>query len=200
MNLDLKTVSFGLPYTKREIVEQYPLERDVVHTFFSELSLDLFFAAPAGVWSPAENLVHLIKSKSGVVRALTLPKAALRLRFGTSGRASRPFDAVRAHYYQFVTAGTAITTPQFEPDVEAKSAAEREKILAKWHEKGEELVGALASWSEDQLDQFQVPHPLMGNVTMREILFFTMFHNLTHVNDVSRLLGRPEVEWFEMES
>lgn len=196
MNHDLNTLSLGLPFTQREIIEQYPLERDAVHHFFAELPLDLFFAAPAGVWSPADNLVHLIKSKSAFLRALKLPKAALRLRFGTSKRDSRPFDEVRAHYYQFVDAGTAISTPPYEPNIGVHTAAEREKILAKWHKKGEVLVDALGNWHEDQLDQFQVPHPLMGNVTMREMLFFTMFHNLTHVNDVSRLLGRPEVEWF----
>lgn len=33
-------------------------------------------------------------------------------------------------------------------------------------------------------------------MTVREILFFTLYHNMHHVNDVQRLLGQPEAEWF----
>jgi len=39
------------------------------------------------------------------------------------------------------------------------------------------------------LDKFMLPHPLLGKLAVREMLFFTMYHNLHHVNNVRRQRG-----------
>lgn len=58
------------------------------------------------------------------------------------------------------------------------------------------MQAALGKWSDKALDSYLLPHPLLGKMTVREILFFTLYHNLHHVNDVQRLLNQPETEWF----
>lgn len=189
-------IQLGEPYSSDEIIAALSAETDAVHSFFADIDPDLFFSAPAGIWSPADNLVHLIKSSAPVVMALKLPKLALRLRFGKAQAASRTVAEVRAEYTDVALAGGAVATGGYVPEVDDFSAENRTNILAKWHAKSSELVAVIPKWSEKHLDQYVLPHPLLGDMTVREILFFTLYHNMHHVNDVQRLLVLPESEWF----
>jgi hypothetical protein len=38
-------------------------------------------------------------------------------------------------------------------------------------------------WSEAELDRYTLPHPLLGDLTMREMLCFTLYHNQRHISD-----------------
>ncbi|VAW31181.1 hypothetical protein MNBD_CHLOROFLEXI01-2412 [hydrothermal vent metagenome] len=173
------------------------MEITVVHTFFANIDDDPFFAAPEGVWSPAENLLHLIQSVRPVIMALNFPKTALRLRFGKAKQASRPLAQVRDTYVNVALASGGQARGSFLPEVQTYSPAEKVRILAKWQKKGADLQAAIGKWPEKALDSYVLPHPLLGKMTVREILFFTLYHNLHHVNDVQRLLNQAESEWFE---
>ena len=191
-------MNLGSPFSKEEIVDSLKHEMTAVRDYFVNMPDAEFFEAPTNIWSPAENLVHLIKSVSPLVNALKLPKMALKMRFGKAKHASRPLAGVRKAYMQFVDAGTAIAPSNFAPDVSDHSAAERVRILHGWERKCGQLVSAVESWEDDDLDHLVVPHPLLGDMTLREILLFTLYHNQHHVNDVQRLRNELESEWFEI--
>lgn len=189
-------IELGSPYTKAEMTEALAAEVEAVHTFFSEIDEDKFFAAPENVWTAADNLVHLIQSCSPVILALKVPKTVLRVRFGKAKRPSRTLADVRDASVNEALAGGGEASGQFLPEVEEPSPAERERVLAKWLSKGNEFPKAIADWSEEDLDKYVLPHPLLGKMTVREILLFTLYHNMHHVNDVQRLLNLPVSEWF----
>ena len=186
----------GEPFTKEEITEALIAEFTAVHNFFATIQQENFFIAPEDVWSAADNLVHLIKSCKPVAQGLGLPKMALKLRFGTAKHASKTFSEVRNQYVNVALAGGAVAGGPYLPEVAEKTAVERERILNKWQSIGEELTSAVAKWSEKDLEKYQVKHPLLGDMRVREILFFTLYHNMHHVNDTQRLLNMPESEWF----
>lgn len=190
-------IHLGSPYTKADIIAALTTEHQTVQAFFETIADELFFTAPPAVWTPADNLVHLIKSCSPIMMAMKLPKAALRLRFGKAKHPSRSLSEIRAAYMAIAAQGQLIAPSTFQPLVEAHTTAEKERILAKWEQKGAEFTEVIAKWSEDDLDQYVLPHPLLGNLTMREMLLFTIYHNMHHVNDVQGLLNRAHVEWFE---
>ena len=189
-------IQLGSPFTRAEIVPALSAEIKAVHTYFADIPEDQFFNAPAGVWSPADNLVHLIKAVSPITKGLKLPKIALRLRFGKVKHDSKSFEAVRHRYVDGVLADGGEAGPPYLPEVKETSSAERTRILAKWQSMDAALRAGLKGWSDRDLDNYQVVHPLIGPMTVREILLFTLYHNMHHVNDVRRLLGQSEVEWF----
>ena len=43
-------------------------------------------------------------------------------------------------------------------------------------------------WSEKKLDRYQAPHPALGKLTIREMLYFTIFHNVHHARLVAERL------------
>lgn len=190
----------GSPFTQQEIAATFILEWTAVHTFFAEIDVEQFFSAPEAVWSPAENLVHLIKSCSPVILALNIPKTILRIRFGWANQPSQTLAQVRHTYLNDALANGGKAGGPFVPAVtEDFSDVHKANILAKWQEKGASLQMALSKWTDQALDNYLLPHPLLGKLTVREILFFTLYHNMHHVNDVQRLLNQPVSEWFAVE-
>ncbi|HYF61539.1 MAG TPA: DinB family protein [Herpetosiphonaceae bacterium] len=189
-------ISLGQPYGKSEIIEAWSDEYLEVGRFFAAIEGDAFFAAPAGVWSPAENLVHLIRSAKPVALALRIPKPLLMLRFGRMHRPSRSFAAMRSDYVDVALAGGAVASGSFVPQVTGSGREVKQRILTSWNNAGRRLEQELAGWSEAALDRSALPHPVLGTLSVREMLFFTLYHTMHHVNDVQRLLGRPVSEWF----
>ncbi len=192
-------IGLGQPSTKQEIMAALEAEFTAVHNFFAAIEETQFFSAPQGVWSPAENLVHLIKSCAPVIMALNIPQTALRIRFGWVRHELRTLAQVRHTYVNEALANGGRAGGPFLPEGIEPAAGTQANILAKWQEKGGELQAALEKWSDKALDQYLLPHPLLGKMTVREILFFTLYHNMHHVNDVQRLLNQPEIDWFERE-
>ena len=41
------------------------------------------------------------------------------------------------------------------------------------------------AWSERALDRYRLPHPLLGRLTVREMLLFTLYHSVHHFSLVS---------------
>lgn len=186
----------GIPYSRNEIVTALSAETDLVHDFFTAIPPEQFFTSPSNEWSPAENLVHLIKSCAPVAVGLKAPKIFLRLRFGLAKRNSRSLGKVVRDYQATLEDGGE-AGGDYLPLVETTTDAERERILAKWREIGERVVAGMGKWSEKQLDKYAVVHPLLGQMTVREIMFFTLYHNMHHINQVSDLLGKDQVAWFD---
>jgi hypothetical protein len=44
------------------------------------------------------------------------------------------------------------------------------------------MLKKIGQWSEKNLDAYLLPHPLLGKITVREMLFFTTFHTDHHLN------------------
>ena len=188
--------SLGAPFSQKEIVAVYQEEAERVYNFFQLIPVADFFSAPTNVWTPADNLDHLNKSCSPVILALGVPKLALRMRFGLAKHPSRSLATVRHEYTEVALAGGGVAGGPYLPDIGDPSEATKESLLSKWQRKSDQFVQKVGEWSEKDLDKYGVPHPLLGGMTIREIIFFTLYHNMHHVNDVSRLLNKPEVEWF----
>jgi hypothetical protein len=57
-------------------------------------------------------------------------------------------------------------------------------LVGLWNEAHERLFAGLAAWSEADLDEVAILHPAMGTISVREMLYFTIFHNNLHWGDI----------------
>lgn len=182
------------PFTKEELLEAFVQINKDVEVFFSLISTERFYAhTQDDVWSARDNLDHLNKSVGPVAKALSLPKLLPSVLFGKAKNPSRRFDEIRETYLGKLKEG-AKATGRYVPDkVETHANAEKEKteLLSKWQTVSEKLVSVLNDkWDEKDLDTYTLPHPVLGKLTVREMLFFTLYHNTHHVNNVRKLLER----------
>ncbi len=159
--------------------------------YFAVMPAGIFFTRFEEAWSPAENLVHLIKSVSAVAQALRLPKLFVRLLFGASLKSSRRFEQLKEDYRRVLAQGGKASGRYVPVLKNAPQNLERAQteIIEKWDEVNARLLAGLRSWNEKQLEKLRLPHPLLGKLTVREMIFFTLYHNRHHMNIVRRRAG-----------
>jgi hypothetical protein len=172
----------GEPATGAELVSALIRITNEGAKALGTLPIELFFAPQGLKWSPAEHARHLQKSSAPLVTALRLPPWLLRARFGRPHRPSRSFVALRTDYRGALAAGGQ--AGQFAPEPEAPpsdAAWRRGEILTHWCLTNGRLCQLLTAWREDRLDTAQLPHPLLGKLTVREMAAFTVYHTTHHL-------------------
>jgi len=183
-------LAIGDPFSKIDIAQSLQTVNTTIADYFAGLSPEQFFAHPPEVWSPAENLQHLIQSVSPIVRALGTPLEVLNRRFGTADHPSRRYVEIRELYLKELAKGV-VAFGIFLPVIEAQPndpQAAQAQIVPNWREVGQQIIEAMNGWGETELDTYQLPHPVLGSLTMREMLLFTLYHNQHHLNDARRLV------------
>jgi hypothetical protein len=177
------------PATDKQIAATLERVQDESVAYWSGFDTPTFFAKIDGHWSPAENVRHLIKSIRPVTKALTMPRLVLRFMFGKPRRASQPWSEIQTQYGGLLeaggNAGRFAPSEREEPDPEAGRA----RIISQFVQANRDLRAALAKWPDRSLDRYQLPHPLLGKLTLREMLIFTAYHQTHHLDVVKRRRG-----------
>jgi uncharacterized damage-inducible protein DinB len=154
-----------------------------VLNWFAEITAEAFFTRHRDVWSPSDNVDHLIKSHKPIAKALKLPKFTLQAMFGKLEKPSRSYEEICTIYRDEIAKGTQASgryLPNQENPENAK--AKKQELLSKFSKASEELVSVAEKWTESELDSYLLPHPLIGKLTIREMLYFTIYHNLRHAS------------------
>lgn len=176
------------PSTKSELIEQLVQVKDSLCQDVQSMSPDQFNQGNDESWSANGYLKHLILSVKPVAKAMSLPLPQLESMFGRAERPSRTYaeivaaykariaDGVRAEDYQNVTP-TFYRLPEGVTD-------EKTYLTETWNESNQRVLDTLQKWEDADLDIYQLPHPAIGMTTVRETLFFTLYHNTLHWNDI----------------
>ena len=142
-----------------------------------------FDYTPYGKWSAGAHLDHLIKSIKPLNKAMTLSKTALGIMFGKSKGTENTYNELVERYTAILAVGGK-ASGQYVPS--AIIVADREDLLKSYQKQKEYLSKTLGSWSEEQLSKYQLSHPLLGKLTVREMLFFTINHTNHHLKILER--------------
>ena len=170
------------------------LERDST-AYWNALPLDEFLAPLGSGWSPEENVRHLTTSVNGVSRALRLPRVVPRLLFGLARTPSRTYDELRAAYHEVLRAGGG--AGRYAParvEITGDREHYRRNLMQRHQRAIADLCTRVLEWDESALDRYRLPHPLLGKLTVREMLLFTLYHNQHHVLVVARRRGERTSE------
>jgi hypothetical protein len=180
-------------YTQPQLIAQLgAIYRDILATA-QNADEPRFFTGTPDAWSAADYLKHLILSVKPVARVMSFPPDQVVKRFGAADRPSWTYDELVARYQAVLDAGArAEDAPRIMPvslDIPQDTDDVRAHLLHVWSEYNNNLLAALATWSEDDLDGCFVPHPALTMVTARELLYFTLHHNTRHHADMQAALG-----------
>ena len=162
---------------KEEIIQQLESVYNQYAQYVQELTPDEFEFAPEGKWSAGQQTEHLIKSTRPLLKGLGYPKFLIKSKFGKANRPSRSYEELVARYKEKIDQGGQASGPYIPGKVpsgdQSKLASELTQIIHKMGVK-------IGKWSEEQLDEYVLPHPLLGKVTTREMLYFTIHHAAHH--------------------
>ena len=124
-----------------------------------------------------QHLDHIIKSVAVLTKAFGVPRFILKSKFGVANRASRTSDTLIKRYLEKLK--TAKPTPsRFQPVI--INFNEKEKAIEKLQKLVNKLCKRAMRFSENKLDVYILPHPLLGKLTLRELLHFTSYHVKHH--------------------
>lgn len=174
--------------TKQEI--QYKLQDN--HKNFTELITSLndinFLHSANGKWTAGQQLDHIYRSVSAVKLGLTLPKFLIRMIVGKANRPSKDYEALIAKYKLRLEAGGK-ASGRFIP--KRVSPDQKIKLKDKLLKAVNSLCKKSNKYNEKQLDHYILPHPLLGKLTVREMLYFTIYHVEHHQELTLRNLEKP---------
>ena len=149
--------------------------------WFDAIPPDEFFTRYGEAWSASDNVDHLIRAIRPVRLALKIPRSILQMIFGQVTRPSRTYDEICKFYETRIAEGgraSGIYLPRQKTPEHPKK--EKKKLLERLEKAADSLHSELKQWEDADLDQYQLPHPLLGKLTVREMLFFSIYHTLRH--------------------
>jgi hypothetical protein len=164
---------------KPQIISALSEKVDAFNNYISLLNKEQFEAAPNGKWSAGQNLDHLIRSIKPLQLAYGLPKFALNILFGKTNRPSRTYEELVAKYKTKLAAGGKASGPFIPPIIRFEK---KDELIEKYTEQKQRLISKVEKQSEIHLDKYILPHPLLGKLTLREMLYFTIHHNEHHLD------------------
>jgi hypothetical protein len=137
-----------------------------------------------GKWSAVQHIQHITKGIGAFCKYLALDKNIIVNRFGITTRNSRTPEEIFLAYRKRLAEG-AVSTPPFNPQESEGISLETERktgerIL-------QEMIASLQDWSDDELDRYVCPHPNLGKMTTREMLYFTILHADHHTNSIKNI-------------
>ncbi len=145
--------------------------------YLRRLSDAEFCFAPTDKWSAAQQLDHIVKSVSPVNMAMGLPKFILGWKFGKANRPSKTYDELINKYNRKLLDGGKASA-RFVPATIGPE--QKEKLIIRLIAVVNTLAKRTGAYPEEALDQYILPHPLLGKLTLREMLYFTAHHVSHH--------------------
>ena len=181
------------PQSQQDIVEQITAIQHGLSNDIERITDARFCTGTAESWSASDYLKHLLLSVKPVAKAMSFPAEVLERQFGRSERASKSYAEVLQAYKKRLEEGIRVedfdkVVPVFYRFPEG-TTDERAYLVQSWNEANQRLIDATQKWSEADLDHLQIPHPAVGMLTLREMLFFTLFHNMLHWHDIQHAGG-----------
>jgi hypothetical protein len=158
---------------KQEIINKLIVNHNAFADYIAGLPVEDFTFSNGGKWTAGQQIDHICKGVKPLAQGLSLPKFAIGIIFGTTERNSIGYDALVTKYQTALLNGGK-ATGKFIP--QAINADRQEILREKLLNLVESLTKKLGKFSEADLDKFTVPHPIIGRLTMREILYFTIYH------------------------
>lgn len=133
-------------------------------------------------WKAGQHVIHLIQSARPLYKAITFyPSSLLKWQFGSNNREPRNFDEVVHRYIEKLEASTGAVSPFSRRMPEGKDA-EQGQVIKQFSALNARLMRSSARIKEKDLDVVLLPHPLMGRMTLREILMWNAYHVKHHLN------------------
>ncbi len=172
-------------HTYTEITQALADTLATVEKFILSNSMESLCTKPTEKWSIAEELDHLTKSNDGSVLAFSQPTANLR----PTQHSPRSYDElVREYREKYAIKGVQMPTPLITSGLRARHTVN--ETFAFFEKASQAMQKSLAPWTDNKLDGVTVwKHPLLGPVTAREMIFFTLFHNRHHLASMQQKLA-----------
>jgi uncharacterized damage-inducible protein DinB len=165
----------------KEIQVLLKTNEEALIKFLTAQNSSFWEKTPEGKWSAGQHVIHLVQSTKPLLNALKLPKIFLKWKFGTSNRPSRTFLETTNRYEEKLTQAKGLVS-RFSANMPTTSVSDAQNWLETFSKLNNKLNRKIANLPSKELDTIVLPHPLMGKMTIREILMWNAYHTAHHLH------------------
>jgi hypothetical protein len=167
---------------KQAIIDALYRNHSSFADYISQLSPGAFLYHYQDKWTAGQQLAHIVLCVSPLAKVFSMDAASVEQNFGACDRGSRSFDAMKADYKEKLQAGGK-APDRFLP--EPVPGDQKEPLIAKMNQAVAGLCNRIDAFTEADLDRLLIPHPLLGNLTLREMLYNAIQH-VDHHQEMTR--------------
>jgi hypothetical protein len=118
-----------------------------------------------------------------LAQGFRLPKWLIKIIFGRSNRSGKTYDELINKYHLKLNDGGRASGRFIPKEV---TSSEKNKIIDLLNSDLLSMTKNLKKFTETELDEIVLPHPLLGKITIREMMYFTIYHVEHHMNLTKR--------------
>lgn len=127
-------------------------------------------------WSAGQQLAHIVLCVKPLVQVFSMDAGTVEKMFGRTDRPGRNYGMMLNDYREKLNEGGAAPGRYVPETATFDQRTELSQLLTNMIS---ELNKKIGNFSEQELDTLHIPHPLLGNLTMREMLYNAVYH-VTH--------------------
>ncbi len=167
---------------KKNIIEKLIEKQTLFNTFLNKLTPEEFTKSQLNKWSAGQQLSHIVLCIVAILQVFSMEKPIIEQRFGRANTVGRTYNDLKiAYLLQLSVGGKA--PERFLP--ETISFEQKMGLIVKLSVITKELCVKIELFSENELDELCIAHPLLGNLSMREMLYNTIYH-IEHHHELVR--------------
>lgn len=136
-------------------------------------------------WTAGQELDHIVKSILPIAKIIN-NKAFIRSKFGTTNRDNLSYNALVEVYQNELKKGGEMPGQFIPEDVRWVQKSKLQNQIATIVN---EIISYLDLYTEEELKELILPHPLLGALTLQEMMLFTIYHVEHHLNNSLRNLN-----------
>jgi len=163
---------------QQEIIKHLEQNHQEFIYYITSLSSEQFIFRKGEKWSAGQHLEHICRAVNPLNLAFSLPNFVLKILFGSANRPSKSYEELVKKYQDKLQNGATATGRFVPPTIKAE---QKERLCKTLLQIVTTLNKKIKNYSEKELDLLILPHPLLGKVTIREMLYFTIYHVEHHI-------------------
>lgn len=171
---------------KKEIINQINEHYGKFIEYMIKLSQDDFEFRYQEKWSAGQQLEHIVMCVKPLVQVYGMPKSIIEQNFGKVNRPNKTYQELLDEYKGKLKEGGKAPT-QYVPEKE--SSTQRDSLIETLQDLIEKLNSKVDVFEEEELESLVIPHPLLGIITLKEMLYNAIYHvqhhNLQAVNNLN---------------
>ena len=171
---------------KIEIADLLEVKHQELFLWIENQPIENWEKGPKDKWTEGQHILHLVNSLQLLNNALSYPRFFLKYKFGIANRPSRDYKTVVKKYEDKLEENQSRVT-KFNQNLKIPTLKERERLLTKFQIQQKKLQYKTKKISDKNLDTLVIPHPLMGKMTIREIIMWTAHHTEHHTETLKLL-------------
>lgn len=171
--------------TKLDILTNLEDAFSSLNKYAEQLSDTDFFKLQNNKWNAAQQIEHLAWSHFITNSIFSTPKSVLKLLYKINQRTNFSYEDIKLQYQQKLATGSK-SAIIFHPKL---TLLKKRNLINSFSKSAQQkLLNNLKDITENDLDLYLVPHPIIGKITIREMMFFTIYHNEHHLKSIQSLV------------